>query len=514
MQKYFNVLLVEDSANDAFLLEQALNEVVFIRFNLTWVEQLSQAVECLQRQLFDIILLDLNLPDSEGVDTLLQMRDRAASVPVVVFTGLQDASLGVRLIQEGAQDYLVKGELRGDILARSIHYAIERHRIEEELKQADRRKTEFLAMLAHELRNPLTPIRCAVEVLKQTPLDAPGFYQARDIMDRQLTQLTRLVNDLLDVSRITQGKVTVMREFLELSNVIQLAIEASQPLIESRRHKLSIALPQEPIGVEGDPLRLAQVFSNLLDNAAKYTADGGHISVSLATEDAEAVVRIKDNGMGISPAVLPYVFELFTQAERSLDRSQGGLGIGLTLVKQLLEMHGGRVEGISAGIMGQGSEFVVRLPLAEAPAQAAHSVDAARPGAGQPGGGVRVLVVDDNVDSAESLAMLLTLWGHDVRTAYEGASALVIAGDRWPDLILLDLGLPGMDGYEVARRLSDEHGATRPRLVAISGYGQPEDKLRSSAAGFDQHLVKPVNCEDLLAILNSARAKPAGVQAR
>ncbi len=504
MRKCFNVLVVEDSPSDAFLLKEALNEVAFVRFNLVCVERLGQAVERLGQQPFDIVLLDLGLPDSDGLDTLLQLRDQARAIPIVVFTGRNDASLGIRLIQEGAQDYLVKGELRGDILARSIHYAIERKRIEEALKEAGRRKTEFLAMLAHELRNPLTPIRCAVEILKKPDASVSHVHQARDIIDRQLMKLTRLVDDLLDVSRITYGKVSVRRELLDLSSIVAQAVEASRPLIEARRHELAVTLPAKPIGVEGDPLRLAQVFSNLLDNAAKYTDEGGKITLSVATEGSEAVIRVKDDGVGIAPTLLPYVFDLFAQAERSLDRTQGGLGIGLTLVKQLLEMHGGRVEAHSRGT-GQGSEFVVRLPLAELPQPHSPPVDAAKPEAGDPDGGIRVLIVDDNVDSAESLAMLLKLWGHDVRTAYEGRSALMAAQEGWPDLVLLDLGLPEMDGYEVARRLCEELGSARPRLVAITGYGQKEYRRQSQQAGFDHHLVKPVGSEDLFALLHPVR---------
>jgi signal transduction histidine kinase len=362
MTQCFHVLLVEDSPSDALLLREALAEVIFFRFHVEWVDRLSRAIECLKRQPFDIILLDLNLPDDQGLDTLLHIREQAQSIPIVVFTGLNDHSLGIRLIQAGAQDYLVKGQLQGDSLARSIRHAVERKRIEEALKEAERRKDDFLAMLAHELRNPLAPIRNAVEALKRPELASGQVRMARDIIDRQLTQLTHLVDDLLDISRITHGKVTLKREGLDLSDVIAQAVEASRPLMEARRHELILILPSGSLHIEGDFVRLSQVVSNLLDNAAKYTENGGRIALSLVVEDRHAVIRVQDNGIGIAPDTLPQVFALFTQAERSLNRAQGGLGIGLTLVKQLVEMHGGRVEAHSQGL-GRGCEFVVRLPL-------------------------------------------------------------------------------------------------------------------------------------------------------
>jgi signal transduction histidine kinase len=360
--KCFRILLVEDSPSDALLLEEALADVVFIRFALKRVERLSRAVDCLRQQSFDIVLLDLSLPDVQGVDTLLQLREHTEAIPIVVFTGLNDHSLGIRLIQAGAQDYLVKGQLQGESLARSIRHAVERKRIEQTLKEAERRKDDFLAMLAHELRNPLAPIRNAVEVLKRPGIESSHVAWARDVIDRQLTQLTYLVDELLDVSRITHGKIVLKLECLDLSEVIAQAIEASRPLIEARRHELSVVLPSEPVRVEGDFARLAQVLSNLLDNAAKYTPDDGHIRVSITAEDQEAVIRVQDNGVGISADALPYIFELFTQTERSLDRAEGGLGIGLSLVKRLVEMHGGQTEVHSSGL-GRGCEFVVRLPM-------------------------------------------------------------------------------------------------------------------------------------------------------
>ncbi|BBA34191.1 uncharacterized protein sS8_2239 [Methylocaldum marinum] len=362
MQQHYHVLLVEDSPSDAFLVEDALSQVGVVCFELERATRLSEAKEMLSGQRFDVILLDLNLPDAEGIETLLRIRDLASSVPIVVFTGLDNEAVGFRLIQEGAQDYVIKGQFQGNLLIRSIRYAIERKRIEEELKEADRRKDEFLAMLSHELRNPLAPIRNAVEVLKQPNLTPFHVEWVRGIIDRQLSQLTRLVDDLLDISRLTCGKVTLKRQSLELTTTIFHAVEASRPLIDACEHELCLQLPSTRLWVKADFARLTQVFSNLLDNAAKYTDVGGVIRLLVDVEGKEAVIRVQDNGMGISPSSLPHIFDLFTQEPRSLDRAQGGLGIGLSLVKRLVEMHDGVVEAYSAGT-GTGSEFVVRLPL-------------------------------------------------------------------------------------------------------------------------------------------------------
>jgi PAS domain S-box-containing protein len=381
----------------------------------------------------------------------------------------------------------------------------QRRQAEEALREADRRKDEFLAMLAHELRNPLAPIRNAAQIMKLLGPAEPRLQWARDVIDRQVDHLTRLVDDLLDVSRITRGKVTLQRETLDLSAVITRAVETSRPLIDARRHRLTVSLPSEPVRLEGDLTRLVQVVSNLLNNAAKYTDEGGLIEVEARRETSangageEAVVRVRDTGMGLPADLLPHVFDLFTQADRSLDRSQGGLGIGLTLVRQLVEMHGGRVEARSDG-PGRGSEFEVRLP-ALAPAAPAGS-----PASGPDGGdaaprGVKILVVEDNIDSAESLALLLEFEGHEVRMVHDGPAALAAARDFRPAVILCDIGLPGMNGYEVAERLRAEPEFKDTRLIALTGYGQEEDRRRALAAGFDHHLTKPVEPDALAALL-------------
>jgi len=397
------------------------------------------------------------------------------------------------------------GKVRGCVAA--FLDLSERKRLEAELRQrveqlaeADRRKDEFLAMLAHELRNPLAPIRSCVQILRLLgPADA-HLQRAEEMIERQVQHLTRLVDDLLDVSRITRGKITLQKERLDLAAVVARAVETSRPQIEFRRHELAVMLPQEPVWVEGDGTRLAQVFANLLNNAAKNTPDAGHIRLLVEAGPGTGVVRVRDDGLGIPADLLPRVFDLFTQGDRSLARSEGGLGIGLTMVKSIVEMHGGTVEARSAGL-GQGSEFVVRLPAAPG-----ESALAARDGRGErldrpASHSRRVLVVDDNHDAAASLAMVLRIDGHDVRTAQDGPAALQEAELFRPEAILLDIGLPQMDGYEVARRLRGQVGLNKALLVALTGYGQDEDRRRAKEAGFDAHLTKPADAALLQRLL-------------
>jgi PAS domain S-box-containing protein len=381
----------------------------------------------------------------------------------------------------------------------------------EELVSADRRKDQFLAMLAHELRNPLAPIRNSVELMRQAENLDPSFQASREMVERQVKHLARLVDDLLDVSRITHGNIRLRKEGVDLGVILERAIEANRPLIETRNHTLKVELPPEPVRMDADPTRLEQIFSNLLNNAAKYTMPGGHIGLSAVLEGDEAVVRVRDTGIGVPPDVLGRVFEPFVQSDGSLARSEGGLGIGLTLVRSLVEMHGGSVEAHSAGL-GQGSEFVVHLPARAA-------IPSERPGAPlephptAPARGVRVLVVEDNVDAAESLAALLRLWNHDVQVVHDGYAAIDAAREQRPEVVLLDIGLPGLDGYQVARRLREDLGLDHALLVAMTGYGQPEDRRRSREAGIQYHFVKPVE-PDVLRNLLSAQAAPVGAEPR
>jgi PAS domain S-box-containing protein len=366
----------------------------------------------------------------------------------------------------------------------------ERIEAEAKLKEADRRKDEFLAMLAHELRNPLAPIRNALYVLRLPATAGHTAAEALAMVERQVHNMVRLVDDLLDVSRITRGKIQLRTEPLDLATILQRAVEATRPLIEANRHTLTMTLTPQPARVVADPTRLEQIFANLLNNAAKYTERGGAIAVVTERDGPQVVVRVRDTGFGIPPAMLPHIFNLFTQGERTLERAQGGLGIGLTLVKTLVEMHGGAVEAHSAG-PGQGSEFIVRLPVAAEPSSRPEPTPALDAGAAA-GTGLHVLVVEDNQDAADSLAILLQFWGHEVRTAHDGLSGLKAARSYRPQVVFLDIGLPGLDGYEVARQLRQEYGG-KVRLVAMTGYGQDDDRRRAREAGFDAHFVKPVD---------------------
>jgi CheY-like chemotaxis protein len=371
----------------------------------------------------------------------------------------------------------------------------ERRRAEASLREADRRKDEFLAMLAHELRNPLAPIRNAVKLLRDAGQTDPVRDWSRDVIERQVDQLTRLVDDLLDVSRITRGKIQLQIEPLDLCTVVSGAVETSRPRIDARKHHLDVRLPDDPVRIPGDLVRLTQVVSNLLNNAAKFQDEGGFISVRAEREGADAVIRVRDHGSGIAPDMISEVFELFAQAERTMDRAEGGLGIGLSLVKSLVEMHGGTVQAFSAG-RGRGSEFTVRLPTLAETQQRKRAGKDAVPALGD-SRHARVLVVDDNRDAADSLTMLLGLRGFDAFVCHDGETALKLALDNEPDVLVLDLGLPGIDGFEVCRRLR-EAGLLKTVIIAVTGFGQDEDRRKSQAVGFDAHMVKPVDPDDLV----------------
>jgi PAS domain S-box-containing protein len=372
----------------------------------------------------------------------------------------------------------------------------------EALELAEQRVNEFLAMLGHELRNPLAPIRNALAVMHMKPVPDPNLQWARDVIDRQLRQLTRMVDDLIDVSRITSGTIALNKEPLELAVVVARGVEASRPLIDARRQHLEIDYSRSAVLVEGDLARLAQVVTNLLNNAARFTPEDGTIRLSVASDGDWAVLSVRDNGAGIDAALRPHIFDLFRQGDSSLDRAEGGLGIGLTIVQRLAQMHGGTVDVFSEG-PGRGSEFVVRLPR----------LDGLPPRMATPSGRVasiaqsatprRVLVVDDSPDSAESMAAVLRLCGHEVRAALNGPGAIALARHFRPEVALLDIGIPGMTGYEVAAALRELPGMEALVLIAMTGYGQAQDRMRSREAGFQHHLVKPVEIADVHHVLES-----------
>jgi|HubBroStandDraft_5_1064220.scaffolds.fasta_scaffold15254_2 signal transduction histidine kinase len=399
----------------------------------------------------------------------------------------------------------------------------ERTRVELALKEADRHKDEFLAMLAHELRNPLAPIHNAVQLMHRQSFADPQLTWSRDVIGRQLAHLTRLVDDLLDVSRITRGKINLSKEVIELETLMTRTLETVQPLLEERGHKLTVEVPKGILAVLGDPTRLVQALGNVLGNAAKYTERGGHITLAAAESGAEVVIRVRDNGIGIPAELMPMIFNLFTQLDRTSGPPQSGLGIGLALVQRLVEMHGGSVSARSDGL-GKGSEFLIRLPLfiretveSGQPIQQRSALEQSMTNAEGPARTQRrILVADDNNDALESLATLLQLSGHEVYTAANGAMALESAEAHRPEVALLDIGMPKLDGYEVARRIRAQPWGQRITLVALTGWGQDSDRRRSQEAGFDSHLVKPLDLDKLMELLaalpvaGSSAARGAG----
>ncbi len=478
-----------------------------------------------------LVLLDVKLPDISGIEVCSMLkRDPLTRSTMILQTSAAAVQSfdKVRALDGGADSYLTEPIEPSELVA-NVRALLRLHRAEEALRDADRRKDQFLATLAHELRNPLAPIRNAVELMDpRYHANEEAVRDARMIARRQVEHLSRLVDDLLDVSRITHGKIALQIECVDVAAAVATAVEANQPSITKKQHTLRVNVPREPSAIRGDAIRVAQVISNLLSNASKYTPEGGVIELDVGEGDGRVTVRVRDNGIGIPPNELADVFNLFMQSEDSLARSEGGLGIGLSLAKTLSELHGGTIEAFSAGL-GMGSEFVVTLPMAvrESPAQkspaaagaaqpgtdaagavardeaarspdAPHADDAHRASpAGGSGARRRVMVVDDSVDGAESMSILLEMLGHDVRVMYDGAAAIATASEFRPDVVLLDIGLPGIDGYQVARALRAEPATSGALLIALTGYGQESDRQRTRDAGFDHHLVKPASLDDI-----------------
>jgi signal transduction histidine kinase len=523
-------LLVDDLPANLLALEALLAD---LGQGLVKAASGAEALRLLLQQDFAVVLLDVRMPGLNGFEVarLMRRRKRSRHTPIIFLTAAESPEFPiVEAYKLGAVDFLIK-PLVPEILRAKVTGFVELHRKTEQIKrQAEqlrqlerqeaerrlaeetqrqraevlgeeaRRKDEFLATLGHELRNPLAALRNGLNVQQLRGLSDPAAEQLHALMERQADLLTRLVDDLLNLSRVSRGLVQLRKERVELGAALAGAAEAVRPLVAERGHELAVTTPPGPVWVEADPARLEQVFVNLLTNAARYTPDGGRIELTGELADGQAVARVRDTGIGIRPEMLTRIFELFAHADRLPGRVQEGLGIGLTLVRSLVEQHGGTVQALSEG-PGQGSEFVVRLP-AWAGAPAAHPAGAPNCGGGAaPGRPLRVLVVDDNADTAESCALLLRLDGHEVRVAPDGPVALQAARDFAPDAALLDLGLPGMDGYEVARRLRALPETGRALLVAMTGWDQEEDRHRSWEAGFDYHLTKPAPPEEIQRLL-------------
>jgi signal transduction histidine kinase len=511
-------LLVDDLEENLLSLEGLLRRDGLL---LLKARSGSQALELLLQYDVALAILDVQMPEMDGYELAELMRgtERTRRVPIIFVTaGAADRQHRFRGYETGAVDFLNK-PIEPDILRSkaSVFFELyqQRHQIAaqrdelkayaEALTEADRRKDEFLATLAHELRNPLSPIRNGLDILRASP-SAPNAEEIRDMMDRQLSHLVRLVDDLLDVSRVSQGKVELRKGQIALSNVLQAAIEASTPLITAGRHELILDLPDEPVWLDADLTRLSQVVSNLLNNAAKYTPNGGKLVLSTRRDGDEVLITVSDNGVGIPSDALPHVFDLFTQVRDNLHRSHGGLGIGLALVKQLVEMHGGTIAAESAG-QGKGSAFRMRLPVAQS-AQAVAGVAEPPSPVSRQNATLKVLVVDDNFDVAQTVGWMLETIGHDYRLVHEGKLAIQTAQEYRPDAILLDINMPGMDGYAVCRALREQTLFNDTVIIAQTGWGQTQAHTHAGESGFDHHLVKPVNMdrlEQLLAGIQSAR---------
>jgi signal transduction histidine kinase len=527
-----NILLVDDQPSKLLTYESILGE---LGENLIKVSSATEALECLLRHDIAVVLVDVVMPELDGYElaAMIRQHPRFQQTSIIFVSALLLTDLDrLRGYECGAVDYVpvpvVPEILRAKVSVFAELYrktrALERLNAELEqrvaertaaleattaaLQEADRRKDEFLAILAHELRNPLAPIRTAVQLLRKRDLAEAQTMRAREVIERQVQHLVCLIDDLLDVSRITRGMITLQRERVLIDAVVARAVETARPLIDSRKHELTLDLPEELLSIEGDPTRLVQIIGNILHNAAKFMDPGGRIVLTVTRDDSYAVIRIRDFGMGIPRELVPKIFNLFSQVHQKSESPHGGLGIGLALVRRLVEMHGGVVTADSAG-PGQGTEMVVRLPLigVQATFMSFPTGEARKPPQISPR---RILVADDNSDAVEALALQLRLAGHDVRSANDGVEALEVAESFAPQVVLLDLGMPRMDGYETARQIRRKWWGKSATLVALTGWGGQQDRKKTSDAGFDAHLVKPVTEFDLFQAIASTRPTTPG----
>ncbi|WP_035606144.1 response regulator [Haloferula sp. BvORR071] len=520
MKSPVKFLLVDDLEANLVALEGLLK-----RDGLELLKARSgpEALELLLVHDVALAFLDVQMPEMSGFELaeLMRSTERTRRVPIVFLTaGVVDHERRIRGYESGAVDFLPKPIDPNNLLNKAaIFFELAKQREDlrvaneqlaksnADLERADRSKDEFLAMLAHELRNPLAPLRNSAKIL-QAPAAKPAERErALAMIDRQLGNLGHMIDDLLDVSRITEGKIELRSEPVELNTVLFSAAEIARASCFAAKQSFELILPPEPVYLEADPTRLEQIVGNLLVNACKYSGEGSHISLSAVVEQNQAIIRVKDNGIGIDPELLPRIFDLFVQASRTIDRAHGGLGIGLTIVNRLVNLHGGTIEAHSDGL-GHGSEFIIRLPVLAGHIESAPTHDGAV--SDIPTGALKLLIVDDNRDSAESMALLQELNGHETRVAHNGETAVTIALDFLPDVVLLDIGLPGMDGFEVARQMRQSPALRRSYLIAVTGYGSEGDRKRAFAAGFDEHLVKPANLTVLAKLLDQRKQQPVG----
>ncbi|HET9663723.1 MAG TPA: response regulator [Burkholderiales bacterium] len=514
-----NILIVDDLPEKLLVFETILSG---LGENLVMVRSGSDALAEVLKRDFAVILLDVNMPDIDGLETAEYIRKykKSAHTPIIFITAYADEMQTAKGYSLGAVDYILS-PIQPDILRSKVKVFVELYKLQQQARimaeerlaleraetarkaaeEANQLKDEFIAMLSHELRNPLAPIRTAVDVIRRLAPSEPRLSAATDMIERQVGHLVRLVDDLLDMARISRGRITLKKEHLVLEKVIAHGLEPVRPLVESRRQTLSVSLPSAPVWISGDFVRLGQVVTNLVNNASKYTPEGGHIEVEATAERGQAVIVVRDTGVGIEPQLLPKIFELFVQGQRSLDRSEGGMGIGLALARQLIELHQGAIEAYSEG-SGKGAVFTVSLPCINpvAAAETGPAVASAVSPASR-----RILVVDDNADAAQSIALLLQLSGHNTRVVTESVNVIAACAEFVPQVVILDIGLPTIDGYQLARELRRRQGGAEITLIALTGYGQKHDRDRARDAGFDHYFVKPVDPDKLQAAIRVGR---------